>query len=229
MNAGREGAALVGDVVGSRRFADQAGLLTTVSGALSQVNARLSADQPLEVTVGDEFQGVYPRLGGALLASLLVRLLLAGAGGDDPDEPAVEARIGIGWGGLEQSPAAEPPFGQSGPAWWHARRALDEVRAAGDRTRWPRTWRTGFVADDRELTAAVRAFLLCRDDLVGAMDARDRRILVGVLAGEHQAEVGAELGITQPAVAKRHRTKGINAVFRAHRSFDAASWGSPPR
>ena len=60
---------MISDLVGARRTPDRAALQDALAGALAAVNAHLdSAVQPLEATVGDEFQGVYATVQEAALA-----------------------------------------------------------------------------------------------------------------------------------------------------------------
>src|SRR5690242_2917265 len=82
-------ATLIGDVVGSRTFADRRGLHRRVTAALATV-AEDAVDAPA-LTVGDEFQGAYPTVGLAIDAALTLRLTLA---------PDVDVRFGLGWGAV---------------------------------------------------------------------------------------------------------------------------------
>ena len=124
-------AAVIGDLVGSRQAA--AGLFDHVTAALTRVNDRIEALQPLQITIGDEFQGVYRGLGAALDATLLVRLLLHGT---------ADVRFGIGWGGFTRWNPDRAPFEQDGPAWWAAREALDAARAQESGAGLPVGWRS---------------------------------------------------------------------------------------
>ena len=218
-------AAVVGDVVGSRRFADQPALLRSLADVLEWVNGRVPALQPLSPTVGDEFQGVYADVGRALDAALLVRLRLADLELERDAGPAgaPDVRIGIGWGTISQVEHVAPPFGQSGSAWWHARAALEEVDELVAKALWPKSLRTAYRGEDDRFARAVNAFLICRDDLIDRMDARDRRVTLAAFTEETQSDVAGELGISQPAVARRLADKGGHAIFRAHRTFGEPS------
>src|SRR5689334_19507482 len=80
-------ATLIGDVVGSRAFADRRGLHRRLTAALKSVTD--DAVDPPAITVGDEFQGAYRTVGQALDAAWALRLTLA---------PDIDVRFGIGWG-----------------------------------------------------------------------------------------------------------------------------------
>ena len=61
--------------------------------------------------------------------------------------------------------------------------------------------------------AASNAYLLVRDELVGAMSERERRLTYGRLIGRSQHELAAEEGITQPSVSKSLRSAGSAALL----------------
>lgn len=196
-------AALIGDVVGSREVPDRLALHDRLSEALAAVSARTKPVSPLVVTVGDEFQGCYGRLGEAIEAALLLRVELL---------PDFDTRYGIGWGTVTQLDAQI----QDGPAWWAARDAIEWVAAAAERpeTRNARTaYRTaepGAVAAD-----AVNAALLCRDQLVGSWDGRSYRLIRGLLSGQSQAKLAISEGISRPGVSERIRNQGLGTVITA--------------
>jgi hypothetical protein len=211
--------ALVGDVVASRHYPHQGRLLSFVQDALERTNHAAPAVQPLQPTVGDEFQGVYASVAQALRAALVVRLELAA---DASFEPMPDVRIGLGGGDVTAVPEAKSPFVQSGSGWWHARQALDHLDELRHQALWPRSLRTWYFGDGRE-DDLVNALLVCRDELLDGMDARDRRIALGLFRGEKQNEIAAALGISQPAVAKRQKRNGIQAVYRAQLALERTS------
>src|SRR5687768_8996179 len=100
---------LIGDVVGSRRLPDRPAAQRRIGEVLATTAAQLPGLQPLEPTVGDEFQGAYRTLADATRAALLVRLALL---------PAIDVRCGIGLGDADVYDAARRPLLQDGPAWW---------------------------------------------------------------------------------------------------------------
>jgi hypothetical protein len=194
-------------------------LLEDLAAELEWVNLQVEAVQALAPTIGDEFQGVYSSLRAALDATLLLRLRRFVA---KPDLPA-GLRFGIGEGEFVQAPVAEPPYGQSGTAWWKAREAIDRIEANAVRNRWPRSAQTAFAGSDAAFESAVNAFLLTRDALLARADRSDARICLGLFLGESQREVAEDLGVTQPAVAQRSADKGWHAVWQAHALFGGES------
>ncbi|NJL29682.1 MAG: hypothetical protein HC897_18215 [Thermoanaerobaculia bacterium] len=125
-------------------------------------------------------------------------------------------RFGIGWGEI-LAEENRIPFGQSGSAWWRAREAIEEVeRIQSSAKGWPGTLSTLFRGEDIATEALVDAFLICRDQVLQRLDAKDARITLALFRGEAQEVVGRELGIGQPTVSARQRTRGPSALVRAH-------------
>ena len=193
-------AALIGDVVGSRHAADRADLHRRVLRALEQVDGA-----PAAFTVGDEFQGSFATVGAAIDAALTVRLALT---------PDVDVRFGIGWGALEMLDAETGI--QDGPGWWSAREAIEWTAAtqqqpalATVRTAYRRHGDTGPDPD------AVNAALLCRDHLLGSIDARSSRLLRGLLDHKTKKELAAMEGISASAVSQRTVRDGLDLLVLA--------------
>ncbi len=203
--------ALIGDLVGSRRSSDRSQVQQHLVAALAIANEITVPVQALNPTIGDEFQGVYADVGSALRASLVVRLAL-------PAE--VDFRCGIGVGTLEVVGTSEYGRTQDGPAWWAARDAIVEAkRRESGQHKHLRSW---FAVSDREQSEGgevdadlVNAFLLCRDELVSRLDARQRRLVLGVLRGTSQKELATSEGISASAVSQSLRRAGAAAIIGA--------------
>ncbi len=203
--------ALIGDLVGSRRSSDRNQVQQHLVAALAIANEATMPVQALDPTIGDEFQGVYADVGSALRASLVVRLAL-------PTE--VDFRCGIGVGTLEVVGTSEYGRTQDGPAWWAARDAIVEAkRRESGQYKHLRSW---FAVSDREQTGGggvdadlVNAFLLCRDELVSRFDARQRRLVLGVLRGTSQKELATSESISPSAVSQSLRRAGAFAIIGA--------------
>jgi len=208
----RTAVALIGDVVDSRQHPDRAAAQAALVRALSEVEALVPSVQPLDVTLGDEFQGAYATVADAALAALLVRLSLL---------PDVDTRYGLGHGTFTVFDADRDLVSQDGPAWWAARSAVDTARqrAGQPRSRAVRTWYAehepggGGAAPG---AATVNAFLTCRDEILARMSPRELRLLRGLLLGEQQAAMAAQEGVVQSAVSQSLTRSGAYAVLAAH-------------
>lgn len=201
--------ALTVDIVGSRRIRDRAAAQRDLDDAMARVERDLPvAVVPLHPIVGDEMQGVYPDLSAALRATLLLQLAL-------PD--AVECRFGLGMGSVGTVPSASGDI-SDGPGWWAARAAIDTVERLARRA--APSARTRVAAGDdapSDVVAAARlanAYLFSRDQLVGTMSERTRRLTYGRCLGVTQRELAASEGVTQSAVSQALATSGAAAVIQ---------------
>ncbi len=191
---------LIGDLVGSRQVADRQALQAEVGRGLDEVGRVTSPLQPLEPTVGDEFQGAFATLAEAARASLLVRLTLL---------PVVDSRCGIGHGEVTVHDETRRPLLQDGPGWWAARAAIDALEHGREHQR---TWYVG--ADDAG-SGSVNAFLTCRDQLVEKLNDRGLRILRLALLGHSQKEI-AEAEEVWPSAVSQQFSRGVGAIVDAH-------------
>lgn len=199
--SGTEVATFIGDVVGSRRAGDRQLVHDALLRGLADTTDRDGVVDPGRITVGDEFQGSFTTLGQALAATLRLRLALL---------PEVDVRIGIGWGGV----TTLDDDTRDGPGWWAARAAIDWVKTAQAKgaTALVRTaYRT--EADTGPDPRAINAALLSRDQLLGSLDDRARRVLTGLLAARSQRELAAEEGISPSAVSQRVRSEGLGLLL----------------
>jgi hypothetical protein len=202
---------LIGDIVRSKASRDRRRLHRHLEAALADLNARGTTTQALAVTVGDEFQGVFATLGGALDATVRLRLALL---------PEADVRFGIGRGESQVLDAARGI--QDGSAWWAARAAIEDVEARASRAA-TRLVRTAYrCADDRPDPAlpAVMAALDCRDHMVGSLSDRSRRLLGGLMDDATQAELAAREGISASAVSQRVRADGLTILVEAARALE---------
>ena len=196
-------ATVIGDVVGSRHSTDRPELHRRVAEALADIAA--AAIDPPAVSVGDEFQGSYPTVGAAIDAALSVRLAVA---------PDIDMRFGIGWGEVTVLDASTGI--QDGPGWWSAREAIEWTAAAQQQPALANVrtaYRSG--AHSEPDVDVVNAALLCRDHLLGSMDARSLRLLRGLLENTTKKELAAMEGISASAVSQRAARDGLDLLVLA--------------
>ena len=193
--------AVILDLVRSRQAPDRKDLHDRFAAALNQVNEEVGAIQPLAVVVGDEAQGVYATLGGAIDAAWRVRLQLL---------PEHDARAGIGVGTLEVLDAATNV--QDGPAWWAAREALQAAEETATRPGSSGV-RTGVrAAQDDPVARAADVAVRCRDAVVGSLPDTARSVLGGLMRGERQQDIADRLGISQSAVSQRATRADVDVL-----------------
>lgn len=206
-------ATLIGDVVASRRSPDRAALHRSVIAALRE--ARDDAVDPPALTVGDEFQGTYRSVGAAIDATLAIRLAV---------EPTVDIRFGIGWGTV----TVLDDRIQDGPGWWAAREAI-EWTAEAQRQPTMSLLRTAFrnATPEGPDANAVNAALICRDQLLGSLDERSRRLLRGLLAGRTKKDLATMEGISASAVSQRSVRDGLDVLVAASTALRGIRAESP--
>lgn len=239
---GRTGfVAVLGDVVMSRLHPSRSDLQHELREALRLANERAVAVQPLTLTIGDEFQGLYANVASALQATLLVRLSL---------RHRVDVRFGIGWGALTTYDEDRAPFEQDGPAWWAAREAIERIRTMTQQREMPRGVRTIFMSSRSleegqtgsgevvrlptpgdvagpqpplgNMDGIINAFLLCRDELVASMSVRDAETMRYLLEGESPSRIAELQGVTLSAVSQRAIRAGLYALREAQRELEEA-------
>ncbi|WP_076261546.1 SatD family protein [Intrasporangium flavum] len=200
---------LIGDIVDSRLHADRQRLHDALEAAIDEVNTALTPLDPLVITLGDEFQGVFATLGDALAASFRVRAHL---------HPDADVRFGVGRGEVS---TLDPVRGvHDGPGYWAARDAIVEVEERATRPR-SRTARTGYSPDasgasgSHDTATTLRVALDCLDFMVGSMSTTTRDILGGLMDGRSQHDVATRLGVSASAVSQRVRRDGVGVALDA--------------
>jgi hypothetical protein len=209
--------AVIADIVASRRLDDRAGAQRALVEAVQTVQRDLPvAVAALAPVVGDELQGEYDTLPGALASLLLLRLAL-------PDD--VDCRFGVGVGEVRPIELADRTVPE-GPAWWAAREAIDHIERLHQRAApLARTWIVLAEGQDATMTESIalaRAYALSRDQLVSAMSERSRRLTYGRCVGRSQRELAEIEGISQSAVALALSAAGAAALVEG---FDALTAG----
>jgi hypothetical protein len=198
--------AVIADISRSRSHADRRSLQDAVTAAFARTDELVAAVQPLEPTVGDEFQAVYSDLRVALRATLLARLQLPSG---------IDCRFGLGLGEVYAVGTGRIGAIQDGSAWWSARTAVEEARRNEySRLGFVRTWFHADPAGGRSPDAGlVNAYLLLRDQVVTGMSERSRRLLLGQLLDETQEQLAKHEGITQSAVSQNLSRSGATALL----------------
>jgi len=200
--------AVLADIVGSRKLRDRAAAQRVIDETVAIVERQYpAATVPLTPTVGDELQSVYSDLGAALTSLLLLQLAL-------PDP--VQLRFGIGIGDVHAIESTHATL-SDGPGWWAARAAIDVVHTKQQRdVPRARTWIVPAPGQDEVVATTIdasNAYLLARDELVGAMNERERRLTFGRMSGKTQQELAEQEHITQPSVSKSLRRVGAAALI----------------
>ncbi|MBN9214097.1 MAG: hypothetical protein ABS62_12280 [Microbacterium sp. SCN 70-200] len=196
--------AVIADIVGSRTLPDRAAAQRALDEAILRVeHDRPLATRPLQPVLGDELQGTYPDASAAMASLLLLRLAL-------PD--GIDCRYGIGVGQMTTVPSRVGDLAE-GPAWWAAREAIELVHDKQSRAvPAARTWIVAAEGHGGVEVGYANAYLLARDQLIGRMPARTRRLAYGRLLGRTQGELADDEQISQSAVSQALASAGFSAL-----------------
>ena len=199
--------AVLADIVGSRSLPDRAAAQRTLDATIGEVEQMLGLPvQALRPTVGDEQQAVFDELHEAMAFTLLLQLSL-------PE--GLECRFGLGIGEVREVESSTATL-SDGSGWWAAREAIETVHAMQQRrTPRARAWIVAGSDEDEHVHALAdisNAYLLARDELLGPMKARTRRLTRGRCLGLTQRGPALAEGITQPAVSQALAASGAAAV-----------------
>ncbi len=210
--------AVIADIVGSRLLDDRSRTQAQIEATMAEVDRALPvAVTPMRATFADEFQAVFDELDDALAWLLLLQLSL-------PDEASLRFGVGVGDVGSVASESADI---SDGPGWWRAREAIEQVHAMQDRA-VPRARIRIVGGEDEDVAMADRirfanAYALARDELVGAMSARARRLTYGRCLGRTQGALAKEEGITQSAVSQLLASSGAPAIVAGYTALTERS------
>lgn len=202
-------AAVIGDLVGSRRVGGRSEIQQLVEAALERVNERFQPSQPFRFTIGDEFQGVVSSVEAAMLASVWIRMETTGL---------IGVRMGIGWGELEIIDATRSPILQDGPCWWRAREAIKLVAEWEVANQTPRSTSMLTVTGDNRQNS-FNAGLVLTDYLVSGLDAADVTIARMLIDGHTQEDAAVRLKVNKSSISRRMQSHGIAALLTALRLF----------
>ena len=202
-------AAVIGDLVSSRRVGVRREIQTQTEAALDRVNVRLQPEQPFRFTIGDEFQGVLTSMHAAIVASVWIRLETI---------DVIGVRMGIGWGELEILDDSRNPILQDGPCWWRAREAIKMVTEWESANQRPNSTATLTVTGD-EQADLFNAGLILSDHLLSGFDRVDAVIATMLLDGHTQEDAASRLKVNKSSVSRRTQSHGVAALIDSLRLF----------
>lgn len=201
-------AAVIADIVGSRRLPDRERAQEQILAAFAAAEEDVAPLRPAWASVGDEFQALHRAWPDAVRATVRVSLALP---------PGLELRFGIGVGERRALDDGGGEGIEDGTAWYRAREAVDAAHARADGAA------TAFVAADPSLTAAVDGLVLLRDHVVGRLKVRERRLAAALLGGATQAQAARAERITQSAVSQAVARSGVARLLELDARLAAAA------
>ena len=126
--------ALISDIIASRKMKEREQIQEILTSILNDINIRFkeAIESNLTITLGDEFQGI---VNSAEAAFLIIDLISLRFQTRTKEEIGVEVtlRWGIGIGRLSTPiKNRKVSIGTDGPAYWHAREAIESVHQYND-------------------------------------------------------------------------------------------------
>lgn len=188
--------AVIGDIIGSRKVDDRAGLQRQLNTGLADVNrqyANLIASEYL-LTIGDEFQGLLRTSKDLdrILASLRVAV------------HPVDLRFGIGVGGLV-TPLREQAIGMDGPCLQRARAAIERAKERS----------TQIEVECGEDHPGFEIYSLLYSGMRRSWTERQRQIIDLSMSGMEGVDIARLLEISPPAVSQHLSAAGVTYVRKA--------------
>ncbi|GEN50548.1 SatD family protein [Alkalibacterium pelagium] len=126
--------ALISDIIASKKMKEREQIQEILTSILNDINKRFkeAIESNLTITLGDEFQGIVNSAEAAFLIIDLISLRFQTQTKEEIGEE-VALRWGIGIGRLSTPiKNRKVSIGTDGPAYWHAREAIESVHQYND-------------------------------------------------------------------------------------------------
>ncbi|GAA0479787.1 SatD family protein [Alkalibacterium indicireducens] len=126
--------ALISDIIASRKMKEREQIQNILTSILTDINKNFKGaiESNLTITLGDEFQGIVNSAEAAFLIIDLISLRFQTRTKEEIGEE-VTLRWGIGIGRLSTPiKNRKVSIGTDGPAYWHAREAIESVHQYND-------------------------------------------------------------------------------------------------
>jgi hypothetical protein len=178
--------AVVGDLVASRKLGARMKVQSKLKACLGDLNRahRSALLSPYTITLGDEFQALFSAPEGLLTDTLRILSALH----------PVQVRFSIGIGGLDTEVNRKQAIGMDGPAFHHAREAMNGLK---------RTKNLLVIASGpgERMDLENRSLELV-SHMIRKWDRGQFIILLGLLDGMPVNTIAAQLRVTSQAVYK---------------------------
>ena len=203
--------AVIGDIVASKALSDRAATQEKLSRALDKINAAYANDIAAKfmITLGDEFQGLlHSGMHTVDIAEQIERAMYP-----------VRVRFGIGVGPMTTAIDPDRPLGADGPAYYHAREAVDMLKASEHKRMEPRSDIWIGIEGDPDITEALNAIFALNAALKSRWAERQREVVSVYLDdGGTQSQIAAQLGVHQSTVQKALAQANFYAYLKALRT-----------
>lgn len=204
--------ALIGDIIQSKQVADRSQLQESINNAFETIHERYPdlIQSKFTLTLGDEFQALLTP--SKTIFKLLDHLEML---------IPVSFRFGLGYGTLTTDFNKDVSIGADGPAYWHAREAIDIIHDQN----WSGKTKGYVVTKDDKFDRTINNLLLLSDTLKDGWTDLQRKTFEQMLSKEiytadfNQKEFADELGISASSLSKRLNVGNIKIYLHSRNTM----------
>ena len=190
--------AIIGDIIGSRNIEERSSVQKNLKKILDKINDEYRSEiaSRFTITIGDEFQGLIRS------TKYLLKII---------DTIKMEfypnmLRFGVGFGIMYTEIIEEVSIGSDGPAYYAARKAIDEIKYSNNKYEQPD--RDILIYDDNKISNEkydlINATLsLCRVIEKGWTQKQREVIVEMFYTNKSQRSLAEELGVKQSSIHRR--------------------------
>ena len=187
--------AILGDIIGSKKIKDRKAVQKKLSAVLDDINKGYGEQiaSRFMITLGDEFQGLL-RAGTHTMeiAEKIERKM-----------HPIEIRFGIGVGSIATDINPNLPLGADGPAYYNARKMIDEIKAAEKKKMESKLNMKIEIQDYAAISELINTVLSLNTVLKTKWTERQREVIdIYLECNGTQSDVAQKLGIHQSNVQK---------------------------
>lgn len=200
--------ALIGDIIDSKKISNRYQVQKTLESCLSELNTEFQdvLVSKLSITLGDEFQGLLTL--DAPLFQIIDRINLA--------MQPYQVRFGLGLGKILTDINPEQSIGADGPAYWHARKAINYIHQKND---YGNTQIAVYFEDDSKvnvINTLIASSEAIKSDWRASQEVILQELLKLGIYDEHfdQQILAKQLELTTSALSKRLKSSNIKVYLR---------------
>ncbi|MCO7124498.1 SatD family protein [Sporolactobacillus shoreicorticis] len=187
--------AIIGDIVASKQLVDRQTVQKQLRTTLNAINEMYRNDiaSKFMITLGDEFQGLLQIGNHAFeIVETIERAMRP-----------TEIRFGLGVGKITTPINFDIPLGADGPAYYNARKMIDELKSMKKKKKEPRITMKIDIEDNADVSELINAVFSLTTVLKAKWTDRQREIIdVYLKCSGTQSDVANHLGIHQSNVQK---------------------------
>lgn len=205
--------AIIGDIINSKSIANRAEFQKKLRGSLDRINSDYYSEIAANfvITLGDEFQGLLTS--PEFILEILERIKFA--------IYPVKVRFGIGIGGIDTEISREMAIGADGPAYYHARNMINELKA-NEKSKMSAISDIRLKADDKASILDLINSNLSLCSFIESKWTKKQRDLIGedLLQNQNQSQrkIALKFNLSQSSVQRRFKSAGYYSYLNAQKT-----------